>query len=85
MTNPQRALRPRLLVALGAALLTGCLSNPAINDSRELLAAGQTDAAILRLADAVQKNPADNELRSAYHRQRELATSRLLALSLIHI
>ena len=79
MTNPQRALRPRLLVALGAALLTGCLSNPAINDSRELLAAGQTDAAILRLADAVQKNPADNELRSAYHRQRELATSRLLA------
>jgi general secretion pathway protein D len=68
-----------LLVALASALLAGCLSNPAINDSRQMLAAGQTDAAILRLAEASNKDPADNELRGVYHRQRELAVARLLA------
>lgn len=83
MTNPPRALRSpqsaTLLAALAAALLTGCLSNPAINASRELLASGQTDAAILRLADAARQDPGDNELRGVYHRQRELAAARLLA------
>jgi general secretion pathway protein D len=64
---------------LAVALLAGCLSNPAIDDSRQLLAAGQTDAAILRLAEAARLDPADNELRGVYHRQRELAASRLLA------
>lgn len=70
----------RLLPALLAVvLLAGCLSNPAIRDSREMLAAGQTDAAILRLAEASRLDPSDNELRGVYHRQRELAASRLLA------
>ena len=79
MIEPPRATRPLLLVALCAALLAGCLSNPAINASRELLAAGQTDAAILRLAEAARQDPTDSELRSIYHRQRELGASRLLA------
>ena len=72
-------MRPLRLLALCAALLAGCLANPAINDSRELLAAGRTEAAILRLAEAARLDPGDNELRNVYHRQRELAVSRLLA------
>lgn len=79
MTTPRRPVRPLLLVALAAALLAGCFSNPAIKDSRDLLAADQTDAAILRLAEAARQDPDDNELRGFYHRQRDLATSRLLA------
>lgn len=77
--NPPRTLRLLLPAALAVALLAGCLSNPAIKDSREMLAAGQTDAAILGLAEASRLDPGDNELRGIYHRQRELAASRLLA------
>ncbi|TNC96839.1 MAG: proteinral secretion pathway protein D [Rhodocyclaceae bacterium] len=72
-------MRNLLAAMLAALLLAGCLSNPAIDDSRQMLAAGQTDAAILRLADAARQDPADTELRGVYHRQRELAASRLLA------
>ena len=79
MTDPLRAPRALLPALLAVALLAGCLSNPAIKDSREMLAAGQTDAAILRLGEASRLDPADNELRGVYHRQRELAASRLLA------
>lgn len=67
------------LAVIAAALLAGCLSNPVIDESRQMIAAGQTDAAIERLAEAARNNPGDNELRSAYHRQRELAAARLLA------
>jgi general secretion pathway protein D len=68
-----------LLVALVSALLAGCLSNPALDDSRRMMAAGQTDAAVLRLAEAARQDPDDSELRRVYHRQRELAAARLLA------
>jgi general secretion pathway protein D len=83
LTNPHRVHSPRaraaLLATLATLVLAGCLSNPAIDASRELQAAGQTDAAIQRLADAVRLDPGDSELRAIYHRQRELAASRLLA------
>ncbi|MFH1870757.1 MAG: secretin and TonB N-terminal domain-containing protein, partial [Pseudomonadota bacterium] len=83
MIKPPSAARPPRLPAflalLATALLAGCLSNPAIEDSRRMLAAGQTDAAILRLAEATRHDPADNELRGVYHRQREFAAARLLA------
>lgn len=79
MTSPRRALRTLLSAALAALLLAGCLSNPAIDASRQMMAAGQTEAAIQHLAEAARQEPGDNELRSVYHRQRELAAARLLA------
>jgi general secretion pathway protein D len=74
-----RAPRYLLSAVLAVGLLAGCMSNPAIDASREMLAAGQTEAAILRLAEASRLDPGDNELRGVYHRQRELAAARLLA------
>ncbi|WP_209022576.1 secretin and TonB N-terminal domain-containing protein [Rhodocyclus gracilis] len=67
------------LAVLAFGVLAGCAGNPAIEASRKLLAAGDTDAAIERLADATRQSPDDTELRAIYHRQRELAASRLLA------
>jgi general secretion pathway protein D len=74
-----RAPRYLLSAVLAVGLLAGCMSNPAIDASREMLAAGQTEAAILRPAEASRLDPGDNELRGVYHRQRELAAARLLA------
>ncbi len=64
---------------IAALLLSGCLSNPAIEDSRRLFAAGHLDEGMRRLEEAQRADPDDRELRAHYFRSRELATGRLLA------
>lgn len=79
MTKPPRAARLLVAAVLAASLLAGCASHPAIEASRQLLASGNTDAAMQRLLEATQRSPDDVELRAAFHRQRDLASAQLLA------
>jgi len=59
-------------------LLTACVTNPAIKESEQLVAEGRADDAALRLEKAMQENPSDQELRTRYFRQREMAVGQLL-------
>jgi general secretion pathway protein D len=62
------------LIALG---LAGCAS-PGLNEGRELIAAGQTQAGIARLRTGLAEEPDNIELKAYYHTQRERLTSNLL-------
>lgn len=65
--------------ALFAVLLfLGCAGNPAIKESRALLAEGRIDDSVIRLEKALKDAPNDRELRADYFRQRDLAAGQLL-------
>ena len=53
------------LIALG---LAGCAS-PGLNEGRELIAAGQTEAGIARLRAGLAEEPDNIELKAYYHTQ----------------
>lgn len=78
MTQTRRSVQ-LLTALLAAALLSGCLSNPAIRESSRLMAEGRSDAAIQRLAEASREDPEDAELRAHFMRQRDQAVGRHLA------
>jgi general secretion pathway protein D len=59
-------------------LLWGCVANPAITESRQLLAEGRLDEGVLRLERATREDPSDHELRAHYFRQRDQAVAQLL-------
>ncbi|NMG45247.1 general secretion pathway protein GspD [Aromatoleum toluvorans] len=61
-----------LLPVLAAVLLAGCATNAALDESRRDFAAGDRVGALLRLEQAVKKDPENLELRSYFVRQREL-------------
>lgn len=76
MTIAPHYSRYTALVTL--ALLTACVTNPAIKESDQLVAEGRADDAALRLEKAMLENPTDQELRTRYFRQREMAVGQLL-------
>jgi general secretion pathway protein D len=69
----------RLLPLVAVLLLSGCLSNPAIEESRNLRAEGRIDEGVLRLEQGMREAPGDRQLRTLYFLQRDLATGQLLA------
>lgn len=70
--------RPLLLFLVSALLATGC-ANTALKEGRALIEAGQPEAGIARLRDALAKDPANLELKAAYHTQRERLASEWIA------
>jgi general secretion pathway protein D len=66
-----------LTTALLALGLAGCAST-GLNEGRELIAAGQTEAGIARLRTGLAEEPNNIELKAYYHTQRERLTSNLL-------
>ncbi|MDO8450809.1 MAG: secretin N-terminal domain-containing protein [Rhodoferax sp.] len=68
----------RLTALTVMLILTGCATNPALKESRQLLAEGRTDDSVLRLETAIRDYPDDHELRAQYFRQRDLAVGQLL-------
>ena len=69
----------RLTALVAVLLVLGCAGNPAIKESRQLLAEGHVDDGVLRLERATREDPDDHELRVHYFRQRDLAAGQLLA------
>ncbi|WP_296697646.1 secretin N-terminal domain-containing protein [Rhodoferax sp.] len=68
----------RLATLFAVLLFLGCAGNPAIKESRALLAEGRIDDSVIRLEKALRDAPDDRELRAHYFRQRDLAAGQLL-------
>lgn len=68
----------RLATLFAVLLFLGCAGNPAIKESRALLAEGRIDDSVIRLEKALRDAPDDRELRAHYFRQRDLAVGQLL-------
>ncbi|OQW86636.1 MAG: general secretion pathway protein GspD [Rhodoferax ferrireducens] len=68
----------RLAALVAVILLFGCAANPALKESRQLLAEGRLDDSVLHLEKAMRESPDDRELRAQYFRQRDLAVGQLL-------
>ena len=62
-------------------LLVGCATNPAIKESRSLLAEGRIEDSVLRLEQAMREAPDDRELRALYFRERDGASGQLLVMA----
>lgn len=77
MKNP---FTPRRLVgACALALLAGCATHPAIQESQALLAAGRLDESVQRLEEGLRESGNNQELRTAYFRQRDRVAAQLVA------
>lgn len=75
------ALRRILLPALSVLLLAACATNAALEQSRHDFAAGDRVGALLRLEQAVKKDPENLELRSYYVRQRDQVVTEKLSVA----
>src|SRR5829696_3552087 len=62
-----------------AVLLVACAGAKTFSSGQQLLAAGQIEEGLKTLQKAVDENPRNQEYRTYYYRQREVALSQLLA------
>lgn len=67
-----------LLSSLLFLLLSACVSNPALERSRDAFASGDKLVALRNLKDDVARDSSNHELRAYYMRQRELMTTERL-------
>jgi general secretion pathway protein D len=70
-------MRAAGLLLLAAALLTAC-ANRMVEDSKRLIAQGQTEDGLALLDKAARENPRDPEIRAQLIRERDLAINRQL-------
>ena len=69
----------RLAAASLLALLGGCASHPAIQDSQALMLTGRHEESVVRLEAGVREAPNNQAVRAAYFRQRDLVSAQLVA------
>lgn len=60
-------------------LLSACVSNPVIEESRLLAAQGRLEDSVTLLEQATRDDPGSSELRALYFRQRDAAVQQLVA------
>lgn len=75
MISLKRCILPLLF------LLAACAGNPAFEEGKKLMEAGQTEAAMQRMEQGVRDKPQDVEARRHYYREREMLTARWLGLA----
>ncbi|MGH8740134.1 MAG: hypothetical protein ACREUN_04440, partial [Burkholderiales bacterium] len=63
----------RLLLALLALALAACAAQETFKEARVLIEAGNEEAGLARLEQAIQADPKDVELRNYYERHRTVA------------
>ena len=68
----------RLATLLAAALLAACGGQETLRQSQHMIEAGNEEAGLARLEQAVRDNPGDTELRNYYQRHRAVAVQRYL-------
>jgi general secretion pathway protein D len=75
-------MKPRfnriLSILLAVLILAGCATNPAYEEGRTLVAAGQDERALEKYRTAKDEDPANGEYRAAYIRLRERLLGRWL-------
>ncbi len=78
-THPlQRSIPFCLALLTGLAVLPGCASNNALQESEKAIAEGKPREGLAALQNAMQAKPGDLHLRAAYLRQRDLRIGQLL-------
>ncbi len=83
--NPMRASSPRnavfvlLTLFVLALVLAGCASDNGLKQGNKLIAEGKPREGLAELKSAMQKNPDDLHVRTAYVRQRDQLIGQLLA------
>ncbi len=71
----------RTALALAVALaLAGCAANDTFRDGRDRVEAGDVEAGLERIEQAMKADPEDREIRNYYLRNRALAVQRYLAM-----
>ena len=73
-----RSLRNALTLSLMVAALSGCAAQMAFRDGRDLIARDQVEAGLLKLQEAIAKEPGNAEYRAAYMQARDRASMRYL-------
>jgi general secretion pathway protein D len=72
----------RYLCLLLAVLIAGCATtNPAFMEGRTLIESGNVEQGLARLEEATRLEPNNQEYRTYYYRQRDLAVQRYLGLA----
>ncbi|UGQ47667.1 secretin N-terminal domain-containing protein [Massilia endophytica] len=73
-----RGLRHALTLTAMVAALSGCAAQMAFREGKDLVAKDQVEAGLLKLKEAVAKEPGNAEYRAAYLQARDRASIRLL-------
>jgi general secretion pathway protein D len=69
-------------VLLAGLVIAGCATpNPAFIEGRSLIESGNVEQGLARLDEAARAEPGNQEYRTYYYRQRDLAVQRYLALA----
>ncbi|HEX6266465.1 MAG TPA: secretin N-terminal domain-containing protein [Burkholderiales bacterium] len=71
-------MKKLLALVLSALLLAACATQETFKEARTLIEAGDEEAGLARLEQALQENPQDVELRNYYQRHKAVAVQRHL-------
>ena len=70
----------KFVYTLITLVLLGCAAQESLKEGQELIEAGNEEAGLARLEQAVRDNPRDTELRNYYQRHRTVAVQRYLQI-----
>jgi general secretion pathway protein D len=70
----------KLLLILLALVLASCAGQESLRQGQEMIEAGNEEAGLARLEEAMKANPNDAEIRNYYLRHRAVAVQRYLQL-----
>lgn len=73
------SFRRRLVTIILASLLTGCVTNNAFRDAKEMINSGQIDAGMAKMAQLLAEDPTNSEYKTYFMRQQELKVNRLIS------
>jgi len=73
-------MKKYLAIVLSALLLAACATQETFKEARILIEAGNEEAGLARLEQALQESPQDVELRNYYERHKAVAVQRYLQL-----
>ncbi len=76
--KPMPTYSVRQLVILACGVLSACSSNSLLNQSRERFSAGDREGGLARLEQALKAQPADQETRATWVRERDRVIAELL-------
>ena len=75
-------MKRHVMLLCAALAIAGCATtNPAFMEGRSLIESGNVEQGLARLEEATRAEPGNQEYRTYYYRQRDLAIQRYLGLA----